>query len=119
MIILRVFFPFITLLGVTGAAWAQPHVFFERYQAGRTQIEQGQFDAAVASFNSALAAVSAEQVPDPNIYVALGYAQLRLGRLGDAEASFNIAQREVGRLTPASREQLQGNVQVLRQLRGR
>jgi Flp pilus assembly protein TadD len=108
----------IVALGLAGVAAAQPQVFYQRYQTGRAQLDQTQFDAAVASLNSALAAVPAGQVPDPNIYVALGYAQMRLGHLDDANVSFNFAQQALGKLTPASRQQLQVNKEVLLKLRG-
>lgn len=103
-------------VGMAAVAWAQPQSFYERYEAGRAQLDKAEFEAAVATLNSALAGVPAGQAPDPNIYVALGYAQMRLGRFDEAESNFNLA--EQSKLTPTSREQLQANRQVLRQLRG-
>jgi len=99
-----------------GTASAQPQIFYQRYQAGRAQLDHGQFAPAAASFQAALAAVPPGQAPDPNIYVALGYAQMRLGRVNEANANFSLAQGQIGRLTPTSRQQLMANRQVLRQI---
>jgi Flp pilus assembly protein TadD len=113
---LRTILVLVVACGLSGAASAQPQVFYQRYQVGRTQVDRGQFAAAVTAFQSALAAVPSGQAPDPNIYVALGYAQMRLGRVNDANASFNLAQDQIGRLTATSRQQLTVNRQVLRQV---
>lgn len=104
-------------LGLATAAQAQPQQFYERYQAGRAQLERAEFEAAVATFKEALAA-SNGQAPDPNIYVALGYAQMRVGRFDEADLSFNLARKVLGKLTPTSRDQLKANTEVLRKLRG-
>ena len=103
-------------IGIAGAGSAQAQSFYERYQAGRAQLDKSDFQAAVATLNSALTGVPSGQAPDPNIYVALGYAQMRLGRFEEADANFNLADQS--QLTTTSREQLQANRQVLRQLRG-
>jgi Flp pilus assembly protein TadD len=105
-------------LGLARTASAQPQLFYERYQAGREQLDRAQFEAAVTIFKAALAVIRPGQAPDPNIYVALGYAQMRLGRFEDAEVSFNWAQGELAKLTPTSREQLQANRDILQKLRG-
>ena len=110
---------FVVLAGLAGTAWSQPQVFYDRYEAGRAQLDKSQFSEAVKTFNAALAAVPPGEAPDPNIYVALGYAQMRLGLLDDAEATFNVAQRQLGKLTPKSRQELQANREVLRLLRRR
>lgn len=109
--------PFAIWFGLTGPAWAQPQMFYEHYKAGRAQVDQGQFGAAVTSFKSALADVPNGPVPDANIYVALGYAQMRLGHLDEAGRSFNNAERELSRLTPTSRQQLQANRDIIKKLR--
>jgi Flp pilus assembly protein TadD len=106
--------PFAICLGMAAPASAQD--FFQRYQTGREQVDRGEFEAAVASLNAALAGLQPGQAPDPNIYVALGYAQMRLGRFEEASATFNMA--EQSNLTPTSRQQLQANKAVLEQLRG-
>ena len=114
--LLRAILALVLACGLSGTACAQPQVFYQRYQAGRVQLDQGQVAAALTSFQAALSAVPPGRVPDPNIYVAMGYAQMRLGRVNDANASFNLAQGQIGRLTATSRQQLIVNRQVLRQV---
>jgi Flp pilus assembly protein TadD len=106
----------VVALGLACPTGAQPSAFYQRYEAGRAQLDQGQFEVAVATFQSALAAAGGE-APDPNIYVALGYAQMRSGRIDDAVRSFNSARNEIGKLTPNSRLQLDANSKALDQLR--
>lgn len=115
----RAILSLILCCGLSAAAAAQPQIFDQRYQMGRTQVDSGQFSQAVESFKAALAAVPAGQVPDPNIYVALGYAEMRLGRLKEADSTFSLAQSQSAKLTTTSRQQLLVNREVLRKLSGR